>query len=159
MTMSRAFRLGVFVVCTLAALSAGVFLIGERQFLFSSTYKVKAAFKNVVGLNAGAEVHVGGIHKGIVKQIQLPAEPSGDMTVVLQMEKSTRSVIRKDSVATIQAEGLLGNKYMEISFGSADAPEIRDGDSISGVPPLEIADLLKKTLKPVIWESIWLSEL
>src|SRR5437667_3125809 len=116
--MSRAVRLGIFIVFTLAILAAGIFLIGNRQFLFSSTYQIKAAFKNVAGLNNGAEVRVGGIHKGTVKQIQLPAQPGGQMTVVMAMEKSTRKVIRKDSVAAIQTEGLLGNKYVEISFGS-----------------------------------------
>src|SRR5205085_7075840 len=61
------------------------------------------------------------------------------------MEKSTRKVIRKDSVAAIQTEGLLGNKYVEISFGSNNAETIADGSTIGSVPPLEISDLIKKT--------------
>src|SRR5205823_4647103 len=58
--MSRAFRLGLFIVGTLAILVAGVFLIGDKQFLFSSTYPLKTTFKSVGGLNNGAEVRVGG---------------------------------------------------------------------------------------------------
>src|SRR5436189_5029999 len=114
--MSRAFRLGVFIVLTLAVLAAGVFLIGDRQFLFSSTYQVKATFKNVAGLNNGAAVRVGGIHKGTVKRIQLPAQPGGEMTVLMDLESATKKVIRTDSVASTQTEGLLGSKYVEISF-------------------------------------------
>ena len=143
--MSRAVRLGVFIVITLAILASGVFLIGSRQFLFSSTYVLKASFKNVAGLNNGAEVRVGGIHKGTVKQIQLPAQPGGEMSVVMGMERSTHKVIRKDSVASIQTEGLLGNKYVEITFGSDNAPHIDDGGSINSVPPLDISDLMEKT--------------
>ena len=60
--MSRAFRLGLFIVGTLAILVAGVFLIGDKQFLFSSTYALKTTFKNVGGLNNGAEVRVGGVN-------------------------------------------------------------------------------------------------
>src|SRR5712691_3427878 len=100
--MSRAFRLGIFIVFTLGVLATGVFLIGDRQFLFSSTYVLKSGFKNVAGLNNGAEVRVGGIHKGTVKQVQLPTQPGGGMIVVMGMESSTRKVIRKDSVASIQ---------------------------------------------------------
>src|SRR5215471_8035178 len=133
----RAFRLGIFIVFTLAILAAGVFLIGSRQFLFSSTYILKANFKNVAGLNNGAEVRVGGIHKGTVKQIQLPVQPGGEMTVVMVMEQSTRKVIRKDSVATIQTEGLLGNKYVEVTFGSDNAPHVDDGSDINSLPPLD----------------------
>jgi phospholipid/cholesterol/gamma-HCH transport system substrate-binding protein len=143
--MSTAFRLGLFIVSTLAILAAGVFLIGDRQFLFSSTYQLTAAFKNVAGLNDGAEVRVGGIHKGTVKHIQMPAQPDGQMTVLMNLEKATQKVIRKDSVASIQTEGLLGNKYVEISFGSGHAPEIEDGASIASAPPLDISDLMKKT--------------
>ena len=141
----RAFRVGIFIVLTLAILAAGVFLIGSRQFLFSSTYILKTSFKNVAGLNNGAEVRVGGIHKGTVKQIQLPAQPGGEMTVVMGMEQSTRKVIRKDSVASIQTEGLLGNKYVEVAFGSDNAPQVDDGSNINSVPPLDISDLIKKT--------------
>jgi phospholipid/cholesterol/gamma-HCH transport system substrate-binding protein len=143
--MLTAFRLGVFIVVTLAILAAGIFLIGDRQFLFSSTYDLKAQFKNVTGLNNGAEVRVGGIHHGTVKQIQLPGQPGGEMTVVMVMESSTQKVIRQDSFASIQTEGLLGNKYVEISFGSNDAPAVGDGTTINSVPPLDISDLMKKT--------------
>ena len=70
--MSQTFRLGVFIVLTLTVLAVGVFLIGSRQFMFSSTYKLEAEFESVAGLGAGAEVRVGGINKGTVKEITLP---------------------------------------------------------------------------------------
>lgn len=143
--MSRTLRLGIFIVSTLAVLAAGVFLIGSRQFMFSSTYPLTAKFKNVAGLSEGAEVRVGGIHTGTVSKIKFPIEPTGELTVVMAMEKSTRKVIRQDSVASIQTEGLLGDKYLEISFGSDSAAHVSDGGSIKGVPALEIADMLKKT--------------
>ena len=48
------------------------------------------------------------------------------MTVVMAVESSTHKVIRQDSVASILTEGLLGNKYVEISFGSDGAPNVED---------------------------------
>ena len=39
--MSRAFRLGFFIVATLLILAAGVFLIGEKRFLFRRTYRLR----------------------------------------------------------------------------------------------------------------------
>ena len=79
--MSRAFRLGLFIVATLLILAAGVFLIGEKRFLFRRTYRLKAEFQNVVGLNNGADVRVGGIHLGTVKYISLPNGPSGAYSI------------------------------------------------------------------------------
>ncbi len=145
--MSRAFRLGVFIVMALAILATGIFLIGDKQLLFTSTYSLKVAFPTVAGLNDGAEVRVGGIQKGTVKQIQLPTQPDGKVTVVMDLAKSTRDVIKKDSVASIQTEGLLGSKFIEVSFGSKDAPKVKSGDTIGGQPPIDISQLIDKTNK------------
>src|SRR6266852_7817253 len=138
--MSRAFRLGLFVVATLLVLAGGVFLIGEKRFLFRRTYRLEAEFQNVVGLNNGADVRVGGIHLGTVKYISLPNGPSGKLTVVMDMANSTKNIIRQNSVATIKTEGLLGDKYIEISFGSENAPEIEGGDTIKGQTPVDFSD-------------------
>jgi phospholipid/cholesterol/gamma-HCH transport system substrate-binding protein len=143
--MSRAFRLGVFIVFTFVAFSIGVFLIGDKEFLFSSTYRLNARFNTVTGLNNGAEVRVGGVRKGTVTEILLPSKPEDGVSVAMKMESSTRRVLKDDSMAAIQTEGLLGSKYIEVSFGSESAAPLKDGATIRSVPPLDIADLMKKT--------------
>ena len=143
--MSREFRLGVFIVATLIILAAGVFIIGDKELLFRSTYSVKTQFQNVVGLDKGADVRVGGIHKGTVKRIDLPQRTDGKVTVVMNLDSSTRNIVKKDSLAAIKSEGLLGDKYIEISFGTENAERLKDGDAIESEPPLEFANLMKKT--------------
>src|SRR6059058_2374492 len=143
--MSRAFRLGVFIVVALLIFAGGVFWIGKKQFLFHSTYRLKAEFQNVAGLNGGAEVRVGGIHEGTVRQIQLPIRPNEKVRVLMDLAGGTRNVIKKDSLATIRSEGLVGDKFVEISFGSEQSPKVSDDDTIQGEPPLQISDLLNKT--------------
>src|SRR5580693_3436887 len=143
--MSRAARLGFFIVATLAMLVAGIFIIGGKQYLFSSTYQLKAQFDNVEGLDAGADVRMGGVHIGTVRNIVLPHKPGEKVTVIMDLGKSTHEIIKQDSVVTIETEGLLGNQFLAISFGSARSGEVRDGDTIASQPPLEMADLLEKT--------------
>jgi phospholipid/cholesterol/gamma-HCH transport system substrate-binding protein len=143
--MSRAARLGAFIVATLAILVVGVFIIGSKQYLFSSTYQLKAQFDNVAGLDAGGDVRVGGVHSGTVRSIVLPHKPGEKVTVVMDLGKSTLEIIKQDSVATIETEGLLGNQYLAISFGSAAKADVRDGDLIASQPPLEMSELFKKT--------------
>jgi len=65
--------------------------------------------------------------------------------VVMKLDSRTRNILKKDSVAAINSEGLLGDKYIEISFGSEEAEPLKDGDTIGSEPPLEISDLMKKT--------------
>jgi len=143
--MSRAARLGAFIVATLAILAAGVFIIGSKQYLFTSTYQVKAQFGNVAGLDAGADVRVGGVHSGTVHSIELPHKTSDQVTVVMDLLKSTHEIIKQDSVATIETEGMLGNQYVAISFGSTASPNVAKGSTLPSEQPLQMADLLKKT--------------
>jgi phospholipid/cholesterol/gamma-HCH transport system substrate-binding protein len=143
--MSKEVRLGLFIVVTLAILFAGVFLIGNTETLFKSTYRVKAEFQNVAGLSDGADVRVGGIHEGTVRKIALPSHPDGKVTVMMDLQRATRDIVKTDSLAAIKSEGLLGDKYIEVSFGSKDAGRLKDGETIGSEPPLDISDLLSKT--------------
>jgi phospholipid/cholesterol/gamma-HCH transport system substrate-binding protein len=142
--MSRLARLGVFIVATLAVLAAGVFVIGGKEYLFGSTYQLKTQFDNAAGLADGADVQVGGVHSGTVTAILLPDKPGGKVTVVIELARSTHAIIKQDSVASILTEGLLGNQYLAISFGSSGQANVKNGDTIQSVPPLEMADLLQK---------------
>ena len=126
--MSRVARLGAFIVVTLAILAAGVFIIGSKEYLFRSTYQLKAQFDNVAGLADGADVQVGGVHSGTVQSIALPHKPGEKVTVVMDLDKSTHEIIKQDSVASIETEGVLGNQFVAISFGSAGQADVKDGE-------------------------------
>lgn len=143
--MSREFRIGLFVVSGLLIFSIGVFLIGSKDLLFNSTYPLKSEFKNVQGLNNGAEVRVGGIHQGTVQRIELPSENGAKVTVVMRLRNQTRRVLKKDSVASIKTEGLLGDKFVEISFGSAKAAGVENGDVLPGEAPRDITEQAQAT--------------
>jgi phospholipid/cholesterol/gamma-HCH transport system substrate-binding protein len=130
---------------TLAILAAGVFIIGSKEYLFSSTYQLKALFDNVAGLNTGADVRVGGVHSGTVQSISLPHNTGEKVTVLMDLDNSTHEIIKQDSVASIETEGVLGSQFVAISFGSAGQVEVKNGATIQSEPPLEMSDLLKKT--------------
>src|SRR5437870_13239863 len=110
--MSRMARLGAFILGALIIFGVGVFFIGDRQFLFSRTYRLTTSFDTVAGLDPGAVVRSGGVRIGVVDKIQMPRHPGDKVTVVMKLETATREVIRKDSVGSVETEGLLGSKYM-----------------------------------------------
>jgi phospholipid/cholesterol/gamma-HCH transport system substrate-binding protein len=143
--MSRAARLGAFIIAALTILASGIFIIGGKQYLFTPTYRLNARFASVVGLDSGAEVRVGGVHSGSVRSVDLPSTPTGKITVWMDLDRSTHNIIKQDSIASIKTEGLLGNEYVAISFGSADGANLADGGTIESEPPLDMSDLLKNT--------------
>jgi phospholipid/cholesterol/gamma-HCH transport system substrate-binding protein len=145
MIMSKELRLGIFIVVALVLFAAGVFWIGNRQFRFSSTYELNADFQNAAGLTEGAQVRVGGLQQGAVRRIVLPQRPDRKVRVEMDLRDATRRVVKKDSIASIRTEGLVGDQYVEISFGSTGSPSVSGGDTIGSEPPLELSNMLKKT--------------
>lgn len=141
--MSRTARLGAFILIALVLFGVMVFLVGGKQFTFKRTYRINAPFDNVAGLEEGAPVRAGGVRIGTVRQINLPHQPDDKVTVEMALEDSTREVIKQDSVASIETEGLLGSKYVAVSFGSLGAEQARDGETIQSRPPLDYSDLAK----------------
>jgi ABC-type transporter Mla subunit MlaD len=69
-----------------------------------------------------------------VRKIVLPRRPGEKVTVIMDLGKSTHEIIKHDSVASIETEGLLGNQYLAISFGSVGKADVRDGDIIASQP-------------------------
>jgi len=143
--MTKIALLGMFILTSLAILFVGIFIIGNQQRLFSKTYRLQTEFSTVSGLTSGAEVRIGGVRKGIVDEIRLPSQPGGKVVVSVSIDNSTSSLIKKDSIAAIETEGLLGNKFLAISFGSPAAPGVKDWDTIGSAPPLDVSDMLKKS--------------
>jgi len=137
--------LGVFIFGATVILFLAVFIIGDKQLLFSATYHLRAEFDTASGLLNGAEVRVGGLRNGNVDEIRLPARPGGKVVVTMSLDSSTRNLVKKDSIAAIETEGLLGNKFVAISFGSPDAEGVQNWNTIASLPPLDLSDLIKKT--------------
>jgi hypothetical protein len=65
----------------------------------------------------------------------------------MDLAKETQSIVKVDSLAAIKSEGMLGDKYIEISFGSVDAAMLHSGETIGSQPPIDISDLFAKTNK------------
>ena len=70
-----------------------------------------------------------------LKEIDLPSQSDGKVTVVMNLRSATRTIIKKDSHASIKTEGLLGDKYIEISFGSTKGDAVQNGDTIASETP------------------------
>lgn len=132
---------GVFVAIGLATFVFILFNIGDGKGFLSSAYSLKAKYPDVKGLHYGSEVSLSGLRVGVVKNIVISPEDTKLLTLELSISKSMRDRIRKDSVAVIRTQGMLGDKYVEISIGTPGQPALQDGDTIDTA---EAADLFSK---------------
>ena len=132
--------LGIFVIGALALLIGVLFLIGNRQQLFSDTFELKSNFENVAGLREGSFVNYSGINVGSVDKIEIKSGNVIEVTMLI--DKKVKEFIKKDSKVSIVTEGLVGNKIIEISPGSVNSSSVESGDIIASVKPVTTEDIL-----------------
>ena len=91
------------------------------------TYKLYAQFSDLGGLSLRGRVSVAGVTIGRISDIRLDTK---NMEALVEMEIfNSVDTLTKDSIASIRTEGLLGEKYIDISVGG-DPDYLADGDTI-----------------------------
>jgi phospholipid/cholesterol/gamma-HCH transport system substrate-binding protein len=139
-TTSQKIRLGLFVIIGLLVFILAVYFIGDKQKMFGKTNHLEAVFNNVNGLQLGNSVRYSGISVGTVRGIEM----INDTTIRVDMiiDKAIFSYIKKDAVATISSDGLVGNMIINILPGKGDEPSVQPGDEIHSNNRIRTEDML-----------------
>jgi phospholipid/cholesterol/gamma-HCH transport system substrate-binding protein len=147
--MSRQARLGLIVLGGVLAFILALFVLAQRTFLLSDTYRVSAQFNDVGGLLPGAPVQYQGIAVGRVEVIELPDTPGEPISVGMAIKEDARGLVRQDSRAIIQTQGLVGNMMVQLSGGSTTEPIVAEGGTITGVDPFNVTEITDRLFESV----------
>lgn len=125
---SQKIQLGIFVIIGTLVFLAAIYFIGNKQNMFGNTSHLKAVFVNVNGLQPGNNVRYAGIDIGTVKEIEM----MNDTTISVQMiiDNKIMEHIKKNAIATISSDGLVGNMIINIIPGKGAAEKVENGDTI-----------------------------
>ncbi|RSK40432.1 MlaD family protein [Mangrovimonas spongiae] len=139
-TSSQKLRLGGFVIIGTILFIAAVYLVGQKQDMFKKTFAVSAYFQNVNGLQKGNNVRYSGIDIGTVKDIVM----INDSTIKVEMTIDEKIIkhIKKDAIATIGSDGLVGNMIVNIVPGKGNETTINNGDIIESYSKIGADDIL-----------------
>ncbi len=140
---------GAFVVFGVLLFAVGLFIIGSRRMLFEDTFHASAEFANISGLQNGAIVRVAGMNAGEVDEIRVPGSPSGRFRVRMRLREDLHPLIRVDSLASIQTDGLVGNKYMQVDAGTDQAALVPPDGTMKSTEPLDLAEMLNRMSKTI----------
>ena len=141
-TTSQKLKIGLFTIAGILVLLAGIFLIGSKKNMFSSTYNVYGVFKNAGGLQVGNNVRFGGVNVGTVKGIRIISDTVVRVDMIIQTNKS--EFIKNDAVASIGSDGLMGDKLLDIQPGSPNAPKLEAGGQMRTAEPVDIGAIMNK---------------
>ncbi len=137
----RNMRLGAFIIIGTALLVTALYLIGNKQNLFGSTVRISAQFHNVNGLMRGNNVRFGGIDVGTVESVEIISDTS--VNVVMVIEKNIQQFIKKNAIASVGTDGLMGNKLVNINSSVEDSPTVEEGDVLKSLKPIEMDEMVR----------------
>ncbi|HEY5368815.1 MAG TPA: MlaD family protein [Hanamia sp.] len=139
----RAVIVGIFIFLGLAILIMTILTLGSQKKTFGDSVGVKSFFENVNGLQKGNNIWFSGVKVGTIKNITIRG--NGRVEVDMNVENKSAGFIKKDALAKLSTDGLIGNKIIEIYGGSPESPQISQGDTLSGEKLLS-TDAMMKTL-------------
>ena len=139
-TNVQKFNLGLFIIISTLLLIAAIYYIGNKQNIFGKTFRVSAVFNNVSGLQLGNNVRYSGINVGTVKNIVM----INDTTICIDMiiEEKILKHIRRNAVATIGSDGLVGSMIINIIPSKGPSEQLKSGDTIASYSKISTNDML-----------------
>lgn len=133
-------RLGIFVSLGFLIFTVAVYLIGQKQHMFSETFQVVAHFNNVNGLQPGNNVRLSGIDVGAVTAVNFLNDSV--IEVKMRIKENVRMHIKQNSIASIGTDGLMGNVIVNVTPGKGRGKPVENNDMIQTFTRIKTDDIL-----------------
>lgn len=134
-------KLGMLVIAGLIFLVFTLYMIGRNQNLFGTSITITAVVDNVNGLVPGNNVRFKGMNIGTVRSINM--ENDSAIFINFAVQKKMKPFIRKNSLTSINTDGLMGNKILQIVPQAGEAPFIVEGDTLFAQIGLDTEEMLR----------------
>jgi phospholipid/cholesterol/gamma-HCH transport system substrate-binding protein len=132
---------GFFLVIGFLALGWLALQLGEVPWLTGTkTYTIKAEFNNISGVKTGADVQIAGVTVGKVRQLDLSKENQA----VVGMQINREVAIPVDSVASVKSQGIIGDKYIQITLGGDETLYKPDETIVDTESSVDLESLISK---------------
>ncbi len=138
---------GAFIVLAVIALVVLLFSVGDLKSHFRSTVEYHTYLSDVKFLKPHSPVTYGGLRVGEIKEIRVAEDRFGQLRVTIQVGEEVE--VKEDSILSLEQDGVLGSKYIEISPGTASAKRASSGAELKGVIPSSITDLTAALDAPI----------
>lgn len=134
-------RSGILILVSSVILVVGIFLVSDIRSLWEHKQELVVLFQYADGISKGSPVWYAGLEVGEVTDVRIAPEWRDRIALTLRVDPGAR--IRKDSKAFIRSLGMMGAKYVEISPGSPEAPELAPGEMLEGESPVSLSEIIE----------------
>ncbi len=133
---------GLFISALLTVVMVTIFMLNKENPLFSSSITLVTEVKSAQNLKDGAGVQLRGIKVGSVKSIEFKNLET--LRINLSVLKTYAEWIKVDSEISFKTQGVLGDKFLEISGGTEAASRIEDNGFIKADEDSKIDHIITK---------------
>ncbi|MDH3237759.1 MAG: MCE family protein [Deltaproteobacteria bacterium] len=138
--MSKEAKVGIFVLLGIVILTFFTFRVSKMGGIGVKGYQLTVDFETAAGLEPKANVKMAGVPIGKVEEIKLV---ENNARLVLRIQEGVKIPI--DSVVSIQTQGLLGEKYVEILPGKETGQVLPPGGRVANtIPPANLDEIIRK---------------
>jgi phospholipid/cholesterol/gamma-HCH transport system substrate-binding protein len=138
--MSKEAKVGIFVLLGIVILTFFTFRVSKMGGIGIKGYQLSVDFETAAGLEPKANVKMAGVPIGKVEEIKLVGN---NARLVLRIKEGIKIPI--DSVVSIQTQGLLGEKYVEILPGKETDQMFPPGGRVTNtLPPANLDEIIRK---------------
>ncbi len=135
------FSVGAFLVLGLLCLAYLAFNLGEVGAGSGRHYQLFARFTSASGLREGAFVEIAGVRVGTVHRIVLDRD-TFESVVELRLDPGVK--LQSDTIASIRTAGIIGDKFVKLAPGGADALLPDGGDIAETEASISLEELISK---------------
>jgi phospholipid/cholesterol/gamma-HCH transport system substrate-binding protein len=126
-------KVGITVIFASLTLAVLLFLMSGTTGLFSKRITLISFFDNASGLRVGAPVRLSGVDIGNVAAIRVVPDKDKQITpveVIMKVGTKYSFNLRRDSEASLDTAGVLGETYLDIDSSQAIGTPAQDGDTL-----------------------------
>lgn len=134
-------KVGLLVLAGLIFLVLTLYMIGKNKNLLGSTFTIKAAFNNVNGVVPGNNVRYKGMDVGTVASIKVANDTA--IYVTMTIDEKMRPFIKKNAIASIGTDGIMGNRIINVNSSNIPADVIESNDVIQTRGAIETDEMLR----------------
>lgn len=137
-------KVGILALAGVSLLAATIFLISGSGAFWVGKTRLVTYTPDAGGLKTGAVVRLAGVDVGNVRGVAHSGRPARDEAVQVLMDVRSDFLpsIRSDSEVFIAAEGLLGQRYINISMGTPAGTPLQDGGMVPFHATPEFSELV-----------------
>ena len=143
-----------FIIVAVVGILGLIGFVIWKQELFRPSLRIHLSASSSQGVRRGMAVRLSGFRIGKISSVEL--EKENRVRVDMDVFSEYAHFLRRNSVANVASESLLGDRFIEMTAGTEQSGQLEEGDTLPLLPEKSMASLmenLKDEIRPAVADT------